>query len=192
MAEHLCHACVHQTLYPLPHPDLLLDPPQLGKQSGRPTRTYLFTFLQIKMSLYLGALGYICLYGFKIIGAGLIRYSLMKHLPGEGRSMTTDGFYQVTSSRSALDSRRSNDFEAVPASRTTVFQSTILRQTTLHLPGSSGSRVSFWDTVKGHLILSVAFGLVASVLILSIQSDSQLDGFLLFLSFILLGLQQGV
>lgn len=54
--------------------------------------------------------------------------------------------------------------------------------------GAATGEVSFWDTVKGHLILSVAFGLVASVLLLSIRSDSQLDGFLLFLSFILLGL----
>ena len=52
--------------------------------------------------------------------------------------------------------------------------------------------VSTWETVKAHLVLSVIFGLVASILLLGVRTDSELDGFLLFMSFILLGAQQGV
>ena len=46
------------------------------------------------MNKYLGALGFVCLFGFKILGTSLVRYSLMKQLPHGGlRQMTGDGYY---------------------------------------------------------------------------------------------------
>jgi len=88
---------------------------------------HLFCLFQIKVNLYLGALGLIFFYGAKVLGTSLVRYSLMKQLPHSNIRQNGDGFYQAESGLIALASRRSNEFEPGVANRTTVFQSTLLR-----------------------------------------------------------------
>ena len=56
----------------------------------------------------------------------------------------------------------------------------------------STKEVATWDTLKAHLILSVAFLFVAACLLLAIRASQQLAGLLLILVFMLFGASQGI
>ena len=54
------------------------------------------------------------------------------------------------------------------------------------------SEVATWDTLKAHLILSVALLFVAACLLLAIRASQQLAGLLLILFFMFFGTSQGI